>query len=71
MIPKSRPQLVSSLEGYNVIEYEGWFYGLPQALGEIDLSKTDVIEMSGVFRDVTRIVVENEIRELVRDKKTP
>ena len=66
----SQPRLVGSLEGYNVVEYEGWFYGLPQALGDIDLSQTDAIEMPGVIRDVTRIVVENEIREIARTRKS-
>jgi hypothetical protein len=66
---RSQPRLLASLEDYNVIEYEGWFYGVPQALGEIDLSRTDVIEMPGVVRDETRLVVENEIREIVRARE--
>jgi radical SAM superfamily enzyme YgiQ (UPF0313 family) len=63
---KSVPLLVGSLQGYNVVEYEGWFYGLPQALGPLDLSQTDVIEMPGVIRDLSRDVVESEIRESTR-----
>lgn len=55
------PRLMNTLENYNVVEYEGWFYGLPQALGPIDLGTTDVIEMPGVIRDVSRDVVEGEI----------
>jgi hypothetical protein len=63
---KSVPLLVGAVDGYNVLEYEGWFYGLPQALGPLDLGQTDVIEMPGVIRDLSRDVVENEIRELTR-----
>jgi len=66
---KAQPHLLGSLNGYNIVEYEGWFYGIPQTLGNIDLSRTDVIEMPGVIRDVTRMVVENEIRELSGTKK--
>lgn len=62
----ARPRLVGSMEGYNVVEYEGWFYGLPQALGEVKLDKVDVLEMPGVIRDLSRDVVEGEIRELTR-----
>jgi radical SAM superfamily enzyme YgiQ (UPF0313 family) len=60
----TRPQLVGSLAGHNIVEYEGWFYGIPKALGDIRLEDVDVIEMPGVIRDVSREVVEGEIREL-------
>jgi hypothetical protein len=63
---KGVPVLVGALDGYNVVKYEGWFYGLPQALGPIDLHETDVIEMPGVVRDLSREVVEGEIREAAR-----
>ena len=59
------PQLLSTIEDYNLVSYEGFVYGLPQALGPIDLTETDVIEMQGVIRDVSQQVVENEIRDLV------
>ncbi|NJN70187.1 MAG: hypothetical protein HC801_07860, partial [Nitrospira sp.] len=51
-------------EGYDVISYEGWIYGMPHALGSIDLAEIDVIEMPGVIRDVSRDAVENEILAL-------
>ncbi|HEU5408043.1 MAG TPA: hypothetical protein VFU48_09765, partial [Nitrospira sp.] len=54
-------------EGYDVISYEGWIYGMPHALGAIDLTEIDVIEMPGVIRDVSRDAVENEILALGRN----
>ena len=54
-------------EGYDVISYEGWIYGMPHALGSIDLTELDVIEMPGVIRDVSRDAVENEILALGRN----
>lgn len=51
-------------EGYDVISYEGWIYGMPHALGSIDLTEIDVLEMPGVIRDVSRDAVENEILAL-------
>jgi hypothetical protein len=54
-------------EGYDVISYEGWIYGMPHALGSIDLTEIDVIEMPGVIRDVSRDAVENEILALGRN----
>ena len=51
-------------EGYDVISYEGWIYGMPHALGAIDLTEIDVLEMPGVIRDVSRDAVENEILAL-------
>jgi hypothetical protein len=59
------PRLVNSLASYNIVEYEGWFYGLPQALGDIHLEEVDVLEMPGVIRDLSQEVVEGEIREMV------
>ena len=59
------PKLLGSIENYNIVSYEGFIYGIPQILGNIDLVETDVIEMEGVIRDVSRQVVENEIRDLV------
>ncbi|WHZ28787.1 MAG: hypothetical protein OJF51_003585 [Nitrospira sp.] len=57
-------------EGYDVISYEGWIYGMPHALGAIDLTEIDVIEMPGVIRDVSRDAVENEILALGRNNKS-
>jgi hypothetical protein len=51
-------------EGYDVISYEGWIYGMPHALGPIDLTEIDVLEMPGVIRDMSRDAVENEILAL-------
>lgn len=59
------PQLLDAIEDYNIVSYEGFIYGLPQALGPIDLAQTDVIETEGVIRDVSRQVVENEIHDIV------
>ncbi len=60
------PHLVATVDTYNVVEFEGWFYGLPHVLGPIDLLTTDVIEMPGVIRDLSRDVVEGEIRLAAR-----
>ena len=48
-------------EGYNIVAYEGWVYGMPHGLGPIDLTQVDVIEMPGVIRDVSRDAVESEV----------
>lgn len=63
------PKLLQSLEGYNVVSYEGWVYGIPQTAGPVDLTETDVMEMEGVIRDVSADVVENEILERVKLKQ--
>ncbi len=62
-------KLLGSIDGYNVVSYEGWIYGIPQSAGPIDLTETDVMGMEGVIRDVSRDVVENEILELVKTKQ--
>jgi radical SAM superfamily enzyme YgiQ (UPF0313 family) len=59
------PRLMVSQDGYNIVEYEGWYYGIPQELGPLDLTETDVIGIPGVIRDVSQSVVEEEIAERV------
>jgi len=60
------PTLLGTMEGHNIVSYEGWVYGLPQELGPVDLTEVDVMEMSGVIRDVSRDVVENEIMDRLK-----
>jgi hypothetical protein len=59
------PILIGSVDGYNIVSYEGWVYGIPQSLGHVDLTETDIMEMAGVIRDVSKDVVENEILSAV------
>ena len=59
------PKLLGSLEGYNIVTYEGWVYGIPQSLGEINLAEVDAMEMPAVVRDVSQDVVEGEILDRV------
>lgn len=69
-VATSVPRLISSMNGYNLIAFEGWFYGISQSLGNIDLTEVDVMEMDGVIRDVSQDVVEGEILELTDEKKS-
>ena len=57
------PTEVGSSNGYRIVSYEGWVYGLPPELSDVDLIEVDVIEMPGVIRDVSRDVVEHMIAE--------
>lgn len=64
-VSQSVPRLLSSIGNYNIVEYEGWVYGLPHSLGSVDLTETDVIGMPGVIRDVSRYVVEDALNEVL------
>ncbi len=68
VLTKAVPHLVGSLEGYNIVEYEGYYYGIPQSLGNIELDKVDVIENRAIIRDLSRDVVEGEIKEVLRQQ---
>jgi len=57
------PLLLGEFEGYNLVAYEGFVYGLPHSLGSVDLAEVDVLGLPGVIRDVSRDVVEGEIKE--------
>jgi len=55
---------VKTVRDYNIVAYEGWYFGLPHLLGPVDLQTVDVIEMPGVIRDLSADVVEREIQEM-------
>jgi radical SAM superfamily enzyme YgiQ (UPF0313 family) len=63
------PVLLGSLEGYNLVSYEGFIYGMPMSLGPVDLMEVDAIGIEGVIRDVSRQVVENEINDLMASRQ--
>lgn len=65
------PLLLGTMEseGYNLVSYEGWVYGMPHELGPIDLTQVDVIEMPGVIRDVSRDAVESEVLSRSKEKR--
>ena len=62
------PRLLESIGDYNIVGYEGWIYGIPIALGSLDLTETDVTEMPEVIKDVARDVVVNEINSLIEQR---
>jgi len=64
------PILIATIESYNIVTYEGWVYGIPHALGPLDLTEVDLIGMPGVIRDVSRDVVESEILDRVKYAET-
>jgi radical SAM superfamily enzyme YgiQ (UPF0313 family) len=66
----SVPLLLGALAGYNIVTYEGWIFGIPQELGDIDLAEVDVMDLPGVVRDVSRDVVEGEIADRRRARAT-
>jgi radical SAM superfamily enzyme YgiQ (UPF0313 family) len=69
--PSKDPMLLGTMEAerYNLVAYEGWVYGLPQDLGDMDLAKVDVMEMPGVIRDVSRDAVESEVVSRSKDRR--
>ncbi len=70
-VVSNEPALLGTMkdEGYNIVSYEGWVYGMPHQLGNIDLTLVDVIEMPGVIRDVSRDAVESEIVSRSKEKR--
>lgn len=58
------PVELGFLNGRRIVSYEGWVYGLPPELANVDLLEVDLVGAPGVIRDVSRDVVEGEILEL-------
>lgn len=47
---RAEPRLLRSVRGCNIVQFGPIYYGLPQALGPIDLSRIDPSDMPGVIR---------------------
>lgn len=60
------PKLLHKLETHNVIFYDGWYYGVPHAMGQIDITKPDISTMSGIVRHSTEQGVIEVIEEASR-----
>ena len=56
------PKLLGSIDSYNIVDYDGFIYGLPQALGPIDLAQVDAEHLKAMIRADSREKVEAEIR---------
>lgn len=47
--PVQTPALVGQVGAYNIVHYGSNYYGIPQATGQLDLSKTDPAKIPGVL----------------------
>jgi predicted O-methyltransferase YrrM len=47
------PTFIESIEGYNIVAWQGKYYGLPQKLGAVDIIADDISELKGVFIDIS------------------
>lgn len=63
---KAPPRLLGERDGYNIVQHDGWYYGIPQVLGELHLECDDVVRYAGVIREGSRAAVESRIRSLAR-----
>ena len=60
------PRLVRNMETHAVVFHNGWYYGLPHAVGEIDLTNPEVSRMPGIIRHATEEEAVDAIEESVR-----
>lgn len=47
--PKTLPKLIASEVACNVVEYNNSFYAIPHSIGPIELDKSNVVNLPGVF----------------------
>ena len=52
---------VRTLDGHDIYFYEGFYYGVPEHYGRLDLKDTDAGQLAGVITDVSSDAVEEEI----------
>lgn len=58
------PRLIESLNGYNILFYQGVYYGLPQSLGTVRLETYDARRLPGAIDGTTLESVRDAIAEM-------
>jgi hypothetical protein len=61
------PQFLKTEGEYNIIFFGGYYFAIPQSLGEIDLLETDFMNVPEIVRDVSLYVIEDYIAEKIRE----
>jgi hypothetical protein len=57
------PRVVRELDLHTIVFYNGWFYGVPRALGDMDLSNGDPSQVAGVVKDTS----EERVMQIIED----
>ena len=57
------PRLLESLEGYNVVSYANQFFGVPQAMGPVDVDSPHISARPGVIIDLSLDGIRARIRK--------
>ncbi len=57
----SPPRLIRSCNAHNIVYYLGWYYGVPHALGEIDLARENIRHRRNVISALSYEEVEGAV----------
>ena len=61
------PRLLHAYRNYNLVSFRGWFYGIPQALGPIDLESATADDLAGIIRKPTFKEAQDAIDRVASD----
>jgi len=50
---QDEPHLVRSFHNYNIVYYQGLYFGLPQRLGDVRLERDDILNVPGILKSNT------------------
>lgn len=64
----SPPRLVDSYKGYNIVDYNKQFYGVPQSMGTLDLSKKEDRGREGILVGKDRKEIEQLIDKAIKSQ---
>jgi len=62
------PRLAGSYQGYNIVDYRGQFYGVPQSLGPLDLSKEEDRKHKEIIVSKDRKEIEKLIDKAIQSR---
>ena len=61
-LPPAPPQLIETIDAYNIVRFDGSYLGVPQALGPLDLGAQDLASLPGLLRAESLRAVRHMIR---------
>ena len=68
MVVGAPPQLAGAYKGYNIVDYNNQFYGVPQSMGPLDLSKKEDRGREGILVGKDRKEIEQLIDKAVQSQ---
>ncbi|MGP0630177.1 hypothetical protein ACTRW9_10740 [Nitrospina sp. 32_T5] len=67
----SNPRLIKEWRGFNIVKFQDHYWGIPQSLGDVDLTQSSFQQVPSLLKDNSPEKVRHKIDDLVDDPNIP